>query len=146
MAGAAAARGRVGPDLVPTEKARQTAGLLRLRSPGSRLARVLEPGTPWDLAHGGPGRERGLRPLTALAQFDDALGIMVATWGAFQLPPRELMTALAHSGNVPFGAYEGDRLVGFVLGGRASMTAGSTSTRTCWRRCPNDATEGSATR
>ncbi len=41
---------------------------------------------------------------------------MVATWGAFQLPPREVMTALAHSGNVPLGAYDGDRLVGFVLG------------------------------
>lgn len=54
--------------------------------------------------------------MTALAQFDDALGVMVATWGAFQLPPREMMTALAHSGNVPFGAYDGDRLVGFVLG------------------------------
>jgi predicted GNAT superfamily acetyltransferase len=57
-----------------------------------------------------------LRPLTALAQFDDALGVMVATWGAFQLPPREMMTALAHSGNVPLGAYDGDRLVGCVLG------------------------------
>ena len=57
-----------------------------------------------------------LRPLTSLAQFDDALGVMVATWGAFQLPPREMITALAHSGNVPLGAYEGDRMVGFVLG------------------------------
>src|SRR5688572_16128072 len=41
---------------------------------------------------------------------------MVATWGPFQLPPREVLTALAHSGNVPLGAYDGDRLVGFVLG------------------------------
>lgn len=78
---------------------------------------MLEPGTPWDLAHTAAlAANVELRPLTALAQFDDALGVMVATWGAFQLPPREMMTALAHSGNVPFGAYDGDRLVGFVLG------------------------------
>jgi predicted GNAT superfamily acetyltransferase len=57
-----------------------------------------------------------LRPLTTLEQFDDAIGIMVATWGRFQLPPREVLTALAHSGNVPLGAYDGDRQVGFVLG------------------------------
>ncbi len=41
---------------------------------------------------------------------------MVATWGPFQLPPREVITALAHSGNVPLGAYDDERLVGFVLG------------------------------
>lgn len=57
-----------------------------------------------------------LRPLSSVDQFDDAIGIMVATWGAFQLPPREVMIALAHSGNVPLGAYDDDRLVGFVLG------------------------------
>lgn len=57
-----------------------------------------------------------LRPLTSLEQFDDAIGIMIATWGRFQLPPREVLTALAHSGNVPLGAYDGDRQVGFVLG------------------------------
>ena len=57
-----------------------------------------------------------LRPLSTLGQFDDAIGIMAATWGAFQLPPREVITALAHSGNVPLGAYDDQRLVGFVLG------------------------------
>jgi predicted GNAT superfamily acetyltransferase len=54
--------------------------------------------------------------MTAIAQFDAAIEVMVATWGAFQLPPREVMTALAHSGNVPLGAYDGDRMIGFVLG------------------------------
>jgi predicted GNAT superfamily acetyltransferase len=54
--------------------------------------------------------------LITLDQFDDAIGVMVATWGAFQLPPREVITALAHSGNVPLGAYDDERLVGFVLG------------------------------
>ena len=76
-----------------------------------------EPGAPWDLARAA-ARAAGvqLRPLTDHGQLDDAIGIMVATWGAFQLPPREVMTALVHSGNVPIGAYDGDRMIGFVLG------------------------------
>jgi predicted GNAT superfamily acetyltransferase len=78
---------------------------------------VDEPGAPWDLARAAAEAANvQLRPLTSLGQLDDATTVMVATWGAFQLPPRELMTALAHSGNAPLGAYDGDRLVGFVLG------------------------------
>jgi predicted GNAT superfamily acetyltransferase len=78
---------------------------------------VNEPGPAWDLAHtAAEAAEVELRPLNTLGQFDDALEIMVATWGAFQLPPREVITALAHSGNVPLGAYDGEQLVGFVLG------------------------------
>lgn len=57
-----------------------------------------------------------LRPLSTQQHFEDAIGVMAATWGAFQLPPREILTALAHSGNVPYGAYQGDRLAGVVLG------------------------------
>ena len=57
-----------------------------------------------------------LRPLTTSEQFDDAIGVMTATWGPYQLLPREVFTALAHSGNVPWGAYDEDRLAGFVLG------------------------------
>jgi predicted GNAT superfamily acetyltransferase len=78
---------------------------------------VDEPGAPWELARAAARAANvELRALTSLDQFDEATGIMVATWGAFQLPPREMMTALAHSGNVPLGAYDGDRMVGFVLG------------------------------
>jgi predicted GNAT superfamily acetyltransferase len=78
---------------------------------------VQEPGTPWDLARtAARAANVELRPLTELAQLDDAIAVMVATWGAFQLPPREMLTALAHSGNAPLGAHDGDRLVGFVLG------------------------------
>ena len=74
-------------------------------------------GAAWDLARAAARvAQVDIRPLTTLGQFDDAIGIMVATWGAFQLLPREVMTALAHSGNVPLGAYEMERLVGFVLG------------------------------
>ena len=57
-----------------------------------------------------------LRPLTSLEHFDDAIAIMIATWGRFQLPPREVLTALSQSGNVPLGAFDGDRQIGFVLG------------------------------
>lgn len=87
-----------------------------IRGP-TRLARVDQSGPAWDLARAAAEAARvDLRPLESFDQFDDALGIMVATWGEFQLPPREVITALAHSGNVPLGAYEDERLIGFVLG------------------------------
>lgn len=71
----------------------------------------------WDLARAAARSAAvELRPLTALEQFDAAIEVMIATWGPHQLLPRELITALSHSGNVPWGAYDGDRLVGFVLG------------------------------
>jgi predicted GNAT superfamily acetyltransferase len=74
-------------------------------------------GAAWGLARAAAEAAAvDLRPLTSLEQFDDAIGIMIATWGRFQLPPREVLTALAHSGNVPLGAFDGDRQVGFVLG------------------------------
>jgi len=83
----------------------------------TRLARVDEAEPAWELARSAAEAANvQLRPLTSLDQFDDALEIMVATWGAFQLPPREVVTALARSGNVPLGAYDDERLVGFVLG------------------------------
>jgi predicted GNAT superfamily acetyltransferase len=41
---------------------------------------------------------------------------MAATWGPHQSLPREEIVALSFSGNVPYGAVDGDRLVGFVLG------------------------------
>jgi predicted GNAT superfamily acetyltransferase len=102
-------------------KARRPAGfsVLRALSGGAptTLARVDEARPAWVLARvAAEAAHVELRPLTSLDQFDEALGIMVATWGGFQLPPREVMTALAHSGNVPLGAYDGEQLLGFVLG------------------------------
>ncbi len=41
---------------------------------------------------------------------------MAATWGPQQLLPREEILALAYSGNVPHGAFDGEDLIGFVLG------------------------------
>ena len=74
-------------------------------------------GSAWELARAAADRASvDLRPLTTQDAFEDAIGVMTATWGAHQLLPREVFTALTHSGNVPWGAYDGDRLIGFVLG------------------------------
>jgi predicted GNAT superfamily acetyltransferase len=50
---------------------------------------------------------------------DDAAKIkevLVATWGSHDLLPSEMVVALAGSGNVTWGAFEAERLVGYVLG------------------------------
>lgn len=41
---------------------------------------------------------------------------MGATWPSHEAFPREMLRALADSGNVPFGAFEGEEVVGYVLG------------------------------
>ena len=92
MAGAAAARGRLS---LPAE---------------------VTP-SPWELARTAAevaGVE--LRPLVSLDDADRLLGVMIATWGHHQLLPREMIRALAESGNPPTGAWDGDELVGYVLG------------------------------
>ena len=71
----------------------------------------------WKLAEdaaGAAGIE--LRPLMTLEDADRILRVMVATWGEHQLVPREMIRALADSGNVPYGAFRGDELIGYVLG------------------------------
>jgi predicted GNAT superfamily acetyltransferase len=57
-----------------------------------------------------------LRPLRTLDDCDAIIDVTVATWGDFQTIPREVLRALAESGNVPFGAFAEQTLVGFVLG------------------------------
>jgi len=57
-----------------------------------------------------------LRPLTRLDDADRILGVMIATWGEHQLIPREMLRALGDSANPPYGAFMGERLVGYVLG------------------------------
>jgi predicted GNAT superfamily acetyltransferase len=54
-----------------------------------------------------------------LDDLDDAdriVDVMIATWGEHQLLPRELIRALQHSGNVPYGAFAGEELRGYVMG------------------------------
>ncbi|HZD18299.1 MAG TPA: GNAT family N-acetyltransferase [Actinomycetota bacterium] len=57
-----------------------------------------------------------LGPLSTLGDADRILEVMIATWGEHQLVPREMIRALADSGNVPYGAFDDGRLVGYVLG------------------------------
>lgn len=71
----------------------------------------------WGQAHdaaGAAGVE--LRPLTSIEDSDRVVGVMIATWGEHQLLPREMIRALGDSGNTPWGAFDGDELIGYVLG------------------------------
>ncbi len=71
----------------------------------------------WDQANDAAS-DAGVRlaPLTTVEDADRILGVMIATWGNHQLLPREMIVALADCGNVPFGAWDDDELVGYVLG------------------------------
>lgn len=57
-----------------------------------------------------------LRGLDRLEDADDILRVMIATWGEHQLVPREMLRALGDAANPPIGAFEDDRMVGYVLG------------------------------
>ena len=57
-----------------------------------------------------------LRPLRSLEDCDAILEVMIATWGDHQTIPREMIRALGESGNVPYGAFAGHTLIGYVLG------------------------------
>jgi predicted GNAT superfamily acetyltransferase len=72
---------------------------------------------PWGLAHDAAA-SAGVRlaPLHSVDECDLIHEVEVATWGDAQLVPREMLRAFAESGNVPWGAFEGSSLVGFVLG------------------------------
>jgi predicted GNAT superfamily acetyltransferase len=74
-------------------------------------------GPAWELAQEA-ARTAGvtLRPLSTLDDADRILEVMIATWGAHQLLPREMIHALAESGNVPWGAFDGEEMIGYVLG------------------------------
>ncbi len=73
--------------------------------------------SPWRLAHAAAAAAGvELRRLRSLEDCDRILEVMIATWGNTQLVPREMLRALGESGNVPYGAFDEDRLVGYVLG------------------------------
>jgi predicted GNAT superfamily acetyltransferase len=70
----------------------------------------------WELARaaaGGAGVQ--LRPLPTVGDADLINDVIGATWGGQRID-REVVRALAASGNVSWGAFDGDRLIGFVLG------------------------------
>jgi predicted GNAT superfamily acetyltransferase len=56
-----------------------------------------------------------LRPLSTVEDAEQINAVIAATWGGQRLD-REVIRALAVSGNVPWGAFDGDEMVGFVLG------------------------------
>jgi predicted GNAT superfamily acetyltransferase len=57
-----------------------------------------------------------LRALTSLEDADRTIEVMRRTWGDHDLLPREMLRALAESGNTPWGAFDEDELVGYVMG------------------------------
>jgi predicted GNAT superfamily acetyltransferase len=72
---------------------------------------------PWEQAHAAAAAAGvSLRPLRSIEDADRILAVMIATWGEHQLLPREMIRALAESGNDPYGAFDGDEMVGYVLG------------------------------
>lgn len=71
----------------------------------------------WDRAERAAREARvELRPLTGLEDADGILRVMDAAWPGHEPIPREVLRALADSGNVPYGAFEGDEVVGYVMG------------------------------
>lgn len=72
---------------------------------------------PWDRANGAAAAAGvELRSLTSIEDADAILRVMIATWGHHQLLPREMIVALGESGNVPWGAFDEEGIVGYVLG------------------------------
>jgi predicted GNAT superfamily acetyltransferase len=71
---------------------------------------------PWTLARAkARGANVALAPLTTVTDADRINDVIRRTWGGQHLD-REIVRALALSGNVSWGAVDGDELVGFVLG------------------------------
>ena len=71
---------------------------------------------PWALAHEAAAVAGvALRPMTSVADAVPIGEVIAATWGEQPVGP-EIVRALAESGNEPYGAFDGDTLVGFVLG------------------------------
>ena len=71
----------------------------------------------WDAANmAAAAADVTFRPLTTLEDADAILRVMIATWGNHQLLPREMIMALAEAGDVPYGAFDGPDMIGYVLG------------------------------
>jgi len=71
---------------------------------------------PWTLARDtASGAGVTLTPLTTVEDADRINDVIDRTWGGQHLD-REVVRALAASGNVSWGASDDDRIVGFVLG------------------------------
>jgi predicted GNAT superfamily acetyltransferase len=70
----------------------------------------------WDVARAAADRAGvSFRPMTTVDDADLINDVIQATWGGQHLD-REVVRALAVSGNVPIAAATGDDVIGFVLG------------------------------
>jgi predicted GNAT superfamily acetyltransferase len=56
-----------------------------------------------------------VRSLASLDEADEAIKVMIATWGDHQLIPVEVFRAFQMSGNLVQGAFRGAEMVGFTL-------------------------------
>jgi predicted GNAT superfamily acetyltransferase len=88
-------------------------------APSARASTLLGSTTvtdPWTLARDTASAAGvTLEPLVTVEDADRINDVIDRTWGGQHLD-REVVRALAASGNVSWGAIDGDRLVGFVLG------------------------------
>ncbi len=57
-----------------------------------------------------------IRPTEGLEEAAAVVAVMTAVWGAHQLLPREFIRAMQGAGIPPLAAFDGDEMVGFVLG------------------------------
>jgi len=109
VAGAPAARWRL--NLAPPDPAKA-----RAFGAGLRVARLAGVTDPWALANEKAKRANvTLAPLTTVEDADLLNQVIEETWGGQHLD-REVVRALAISGNTSWGAFDGARLIGFVLG------------------------------
>jgi len=111
MAGTPAARRRL--------SATADHGLSTRPAPSARASTLLGSTTvtdPWTLARGAASAAGVLlTPLITVEDADRINAVIDRTWGGQHLD-REVVRALAASGNVSWGASDGERIVGFVLG------------------------------
>ncbi|MEX0991318.1 MAG: GNAT family N-acetyltransferase [Actinomycetota bacterium] len=71
----------------------------------------------WDAAQAAAAAaEVDIRPVASLAEIDAAVEVMIATWGDFQLVPREVFVSFQESRNLVQGAWRDGRMIGFALG------------------------------
>jgi predicted GNAT superfamily acetyltransferase len=73
--------------------------------------------SPWETARAAAAAAGvELRPATSREDAGTIQEIMSATWGAHDLMPPEMIVALGESGNTPYGAFDDEVMIGYVLG------------------------------
>jgi predicted GNAT superfamily acetyltransferase len=88
----------------------------RAEGAAPRIASLAAVTDPWTLARAkARAANVTFAPLTTVGDADRINDVIQRTWGGQHLD-REVVRALALSGNVSWGAMDGDALVGFVLG------------------------------